>query len=542
MSDAKSTTTLLVIDDDPDVLRATARILLTAGYHVITGCNAAQAIELTYQHRPALLLLDVMLPDGNGVDVARQLKGNAALAGVFVILVSGLKTSGQDQAEGLTAGLADGYITRPFSQSEFLARIDAMLRLRSAQELLREALGRLSKLASRVPGLVYQFRLRADGSSCFPYASEAIRDIYRVSPEQVREDASKMFAVLHPDDYDAVVASIHASARELSPWRIEYRVKFEDHTVRWLFGDAVPEREANGATLWHGFITDITERKGAETELELHRHQLQSLVLLRTAELAKSRDAAQAANRAKSVFLANMSHELRTPMNGIVGMSAMALRRATDPKQIDQLNKAMTAARQLSNTVDNILDIANLEAEELTLQEDLFSLRQTIDETLLALQPAAKAKGLKLSIELAPALPDQLFGDAARLRQALMNFVDNAIKFSEHGIIRVRVAAEQEDTQSLLLRLDVSDQGIGLSAEQQSGLFQAFTQADNSMTRQYGGSGLGLFLSRRISKLMGGDVGIESELGRGATFWLTARLKRRRPEALLPPSRPGTAA
>ncbi|MEI6416060.1 MAG: PAS domain S-box protein, partial [Pseudomonadota bacterium] len=132
------------------------------------------------------------------------------------------------------------------------------------EEAREEALGRLQKIASSVPGVVYQFRLRPDGSACFPFASEAIREIYRVSPEEVREDASKVFAILHPDDFDGVVAYIRQSAQDLTPWRHEYRVKFDDGTVHWLSGNALPEREADGATLWHGFITDITGRKQAE--------------------------------------------------------------------------------------------------------------------------------------------------------------------------------------------------------------------------------------------------------------------------------------
>jgi two-component sensor histidine kinase len=149
-STGRAATTLVVIDDDPNVLRATARIVVEAGYTVITGATAAEAIELTRRHVPAMLLLDVMLPDGNGLDVARQLKGEAALAGVFVILLSGFKTTGEDQAAGLATGLADGYIARPFSKPEFLARIDALLRLRALQEMLRAALREKEALLNEV--------------------------------------------------------------------------------------------------------------------------------------------------------------------------------------------------------------------------------------------------------------------------------------------------------------------------------------------------------------------------------------------------------
>jgi PAS domain S-box-containing protein len=527
----RAATSLVLIDDDPDVLRATERILLQAGYQVVTGASAAEAIVLTRRHLPALLLLDVVLPDGNGLDVARQLKGEPALAGVLVILLSGFKTSADDQAAGLNQGLADGYIARPFSKPEFLARIDALLRLRETQVLLREALSRLQKFAVRLPGAIFQYRLRPDGSSCFPLASEAIRGIYRVTPEEVREDASRVFRVLHPDDHDGVVASIQQSARDLTPWRHEYRVRFADGTVCWLFGNALPEREADGATLWHGFITDITERKLVAAELEQHRHHLEDLVRARTAELDVARIAAEDANRAKTVFLANMGHELRTPMSGIIGMTELARRRATDPRQIDQLSKSAQASRHLLAVINDILDISKIEAGRLTLVQENFSLSQVLDDVMHIEEEPARAKGLRLIREIAPTLPDLLCGDALRLRQMLLNFVSNAVKFSERGRIVVRACAAEEDSQGVLLRIEVSDEGIGLDPEQQARLFRAFTQADDSTTRKYGGTGLGLAISKSIATLMGGDVGVVSEVGRGSLFWATARLKRALPPA-----------
>jgi PAS domain S-box-containing protein len=146
------------------------------------------------------------------------------------------------------------------------------------EEAKNEALNRLQKIASRVPGVVYQYRLCPDGSSCFPFASEGIREIYRVSPEEVREDASKVFANHYPDDYDGIRTSIQKSARHLTPWCHEYRVKFDDGTVHWLFGNALPQQEADGVVLWHGFITDITERKQAEEELHKKNAEIEQFI------------------------------------------------------------------------------------------------------------------------------------------------------------------------------------------------------------------------------------------------------------------------
>jgi PAS domain S-box-containing protein len=282
---------------------------------------------------------------------------------------------------------------------------------------------------------------------------------------------------------------------------------------------------------------DLTERKRAEAELEKHRNHLEELVLSRTAELAAAKDAAEAASRAKSVFLANMSHELRTPMNGIMGMTGLALRRATDPKQVDQLTKSLSAADHLLAVINNVLDISKIEADRISLEEANFSLARLIEDALQMLGAQAGSKGLNLRSEIAPGLPDLLCGDAFRLKQILLNFIGNAIKFSERGEIAVRVRATGEDRLSLMLRIEVADQGIGLSQEQQARLFQPFTQADDSTTRKYGGSGLGLVISRRIARLMGGDVGVVSEAGQGSTFWLTVRLRRaedRRPARVRP--------
>ncbi len=289
----------------------------------------------------------------------------------------------------------------------------------------------------------------------------------------------------------------------------------------------------DGSTLIFSVIHDISERKRVEDELEQHRNHLEELVVARTAELAETRDAAEAANRAKSVFLANMSHELRTPLNGIIGMTELARRRAVDPILVEQLEHSAKATRHLLAIINDILDISRIEADRLTLENSDFNLAEAIGDTVLLHQPRALDKGLALSVEFSPLIPEFVRGDALRLKQTLINFLDNAIKFSEHGEICVRAfpVPEKGNNESPLLRFEVSDQGIGLTLEQQARLFQPFTQADDSTTRRFGGSGLGLTIAARIARLMGGDTGVISEHGKGSTFWFTARLsKSSRPE------------
>lgn len=358
--------------------------------------------------------------------------------------------------------------------------------------------------------------------------------------------------LLAPEFRQAALEHYLEVARLRTEFRMDYQIiRPVDGVRRWVAANGELQfDEAGEPVMLIGTIQDITTRKEYEIELEAHKKNLEALVKARTGELEVAKEMAVSANRAKSSFLANMSHEIRTPMNAIIGMTHMLQRQITTPEHANLLNKISISAAHLLGVINDVLDISKIEADKVVLSNTAFQLDELLGRTLSMVQPRAQEKGLTLVLD-APASPGVLEGDATRLSQALLNYLGNAIKFTESGSIRLGARIEEEGPDDLLIRFEVTDTGIGISAQVLPRLFNAFEQADDSITRRFGGTGLGLAITQRLAQLMGGHAGATSQPGVGSTFWMTARLRRAAVDAtaweattdfqqtLPPPAKPG---
>ncbi|MDE1929280.1 MAG: PAS domain-containing protein, partial [Burkholderiales bacterium] len=443
-------------------------------------------------HRPSLW-----------TDYRAQLLGGGALVGLQALLIAGLVTNIRGRRRAMQA------------LDEERAHLEQRVDERTAE------LARAELRYRTVADHTYHWETWNGADGRWLYCSPSCERIAGHAAAAFMAEPDLFLRIVHPEDRAAVRAHVDATCAVDGPFgEIEFRIHQPQGREVWIAHACQPVFDAAGAFVGHRASNrDITQRKLTMAQLQASQ-----------AALHQAKEYAELALRAKSTFLANISHELRTPMNGIIGLAEVLLARHPDAQAAPMLTMIRSSGRRLAGLVEGVLELSALEANRLPLEARRFRLGAVLDAVAALAAPEAAGKGLEYATHVDEALRERAFeGDAARLEQVLRNLTENAIKFSDRGRIEVRVAlaapvALDGVAARPLLRFEVEDQGIGIAAEAQRGLFAPFTQVDASSTRRHGGAGLGLAVCRHLAELMGGRIGVVSEPGRGSTFWFTVRL------------------
>jgi len=459
---------ILIAEDSPTQAAQLCGVLEMHGYRVTVARNGREALESLRQHPPMMVITDIMMPEMDGYELCRQIKSNPEWKHLPVMLLTSLSEP-VEVIRSLECG-ADSFTIKPWEENQILSRIQRL-----------SANGTLSKTDADQQGIKVHF---ADNKFLITSDRRQILNLLLSTYETATE---KNRALVSTQD-------------EL--WALNEHLEAKVHE-RTLALESV-----------------ISERKRAEEELLETNRQLVEANTRANCLTAM----AETANLAKSEFLANMSHEIRTPMNGVIGMIGLLLDTQLDKEQRHYAETVHTSGKLMLNLINDILDFSKVEAGKLALEILDFDLTTLLEDSVLIQTVRARDKGLVLRCVAEPGVPTRLRGDAVRLCQILTNLVNNAIKFTHAGEVEIRVSLVEKSPDDVLLSFSVRDTGIGIPASKLGLLFDKFSQVETSTTRRYGGTGLGLAISKQLAKLMGGEIGVTSEVGKGSQFWFSARL------------------
>ena len=437
---------ILIVEDSPTQAERLRRLIRSSGYHARVAANGKLALADIHEHKPHLVLSDIVMPEMNGYDLCRAIKADPSLRDIPVILVTSL-TDPKDIIRGIECG-ADNFIRKPYAEDYLLNRIGQML----VNQKLR-------KNSSMEVGIALYL---GDQKHFINAERQQILDLLISTYEQ------------------AVQVNSELQARERQV--IELNMRLAHHAG----------------------------------ELETINRE----IALKNLELAE-------ASRMKSAFIANMSHELRTPLNAIIGFTGALLMKLPGPltdEQDRQLNTIRNSARHLLSLINDILDVAKIEAGKVTLSVESVHCQQLMGEVADTLRPLAAQKGLEVFIDM-PQQPIVLQTDRRALAQIMINLANNAIKFTEKGMVKLALSQRTDEEQAVITEFSVTDSGSGIKEEDQAKLFQAFSQLDNTSTRHAEGAGLGLYLSQNLANLLGGSLFFSSDFGKGSTFTLALKCR-----------------
>ena len=513
----------ILIAEDEFISRSFLENMLESlGHEVISAEDGLRAWENFQQENVRMVITDWIMPEIDGIALCRKIREADLPHYVYIIFVTA-KDQKEDSIKGLEAG-ADDYIVKPLDPQELAARIRAGQRIiqlegehEKTNKRLEESVDRARQMATRAEIALEElnkiFNTSADGMWVLDKNFNVLRINYTFLTLLGKSEES----VIGKKCYD-IFSSVLCQGPDCPMTRLLVGGKR-------IECDFEKEMEAGVAT---SFMITATPLRGADGEISGIVENLKDISARKRAEeMLQAKIKAEASNQAKSQFLANMSHEIRTPLNGIMGMAELGMDSDLDDEKREIFQTIGKEAEALHGIVDEVLDFSKIEAGKLKLEEISFDLRHMIEDITKNFAHRAEHKGLELISFLSPDVPHLLVGDPGRLRQILTNLVGNALKFTHKGEIYIKVEMAEDLGERVKIRFLVKDTGIGIPDDKQDEIFDSFTQVDGSTTRRYGGTGLGTTISRQLTELMGGEIGMESREGEGSTFLFTAIFVRR---------------
>lgn len=510
---------ILLVDDRPEGLVTLDAVLDHPDYSLIKANSGMEALSHVLNHDFAVILMDVQMPEMDGFETAAIIKQRERSRNIPIIFLTAINKTDENILTGYSVGAVD-YVFKPFDphilkskvsvfvdlyrknqllqkQSAALRDMERRERLRTLNELEIEGRRRYQNLGDAIPQIV--FRGNEDGH--FEYFNQFW---HMYTGRTLRESSGLGWrAAVHPRSLVEIDRKWKAAIQERNGFELEGRIRHgKNGDYRWHLIRIVPEfNNLTEFVCWIGTATDIHDQKTIQEELMLAKQM------------------AESANETKSRFLANMSHEIRTPLGVILGFSELLVSpQSTEKEKEEAIGSIRRNGEHLSKVIDEILDLSKVEAGKLNVERTEFSLVETLNNARAFMCFSAKDKGLDLQFNVMGSIPERVFSNPSRLHQILVNVIGNAIKFTPQGKIVVTISKLKSDCISIA----VQDSGPGLTQNQIQHLFQPFMQADTSMTRKYGGTGLGLALSRRLARALGGDIQVsESKPGEGCNFEIT---------------------